>query len=102
MHKDVFMRVVVYGLWHLGCVTACCIAAAGHRVIGLDNDARRIGELNQGKPPLLEPCLPELLSAELAGERLSFTTDAKAALTGADILWVTLDTPVNEQDEADV
>jgi len=96
------MRVVVYGLWHLGCVTAGCVAAAGHRVIGLDNDARRIDELNQGKPPLLEPGLPELLSTELTAGRLSFSIDAKVALADADILWVTLDTPVNEQDEADV
>ncbi|HWG42023.1 MAG TPA: nucleotide sugar dehydrogenase [Gemmataceae bacterium] len=96
------MRVVVYGLWHLGCVTAACLARAGHRVAGLDPDAHVIAELHRGQPPLQEPGLPELLAAELAAKHVSFHTEPAVALEQADILWVTFDTPVNEQDEADV
>lgn len=96
------MRVVVYGLWHLGCVTAACLARAGHRVSGFDPDARVLDDLRRGQPPLHEPGLPELLAAGLDSEHLSFPTDPTAALMDADILWVTFDTPVNEQDEADV
>src|SRR6185437_5684910 len=96
------MRVVVYGLWHLGCVTAACLARAGHRVAGLDPDAHVTAELHRGQPPLQEPGLPELLAAELAAKHVSFHTEPAVALEQADILWVTFDTPVNEQDEADV
>jgi UDPglucose 6-dehydrogenase len=96
------MRVVVYGLWHLGCVTAGCLARAGHDVIGLDADPALVADLSEGRPPLHEPGLAELLAEGLASGRLSFTTDAGAALAGAGVLWVTFDTPVNDRDEADV
>src|SRR6185312_15222154 len=96
------MRVVVYGLWHLGCVTAACLARAGHQVAGLDLDAPVVADLQCGQPPLHEPGLPELISAGLTSKHLTFHTDPSAALDRADILWVTFDTPVNEQDEADV
>jgi UDPglucose 6-dehydrogenase len=96
------MRIVVYGLWHLGCVTAACLARAGHIVAGLDPDARAIDDLRRGQPPLHEPNLPELIRAGLANKHLSFHTEAEAVLADADVLWVTFDTPVNEKDEADV
>ena len=96
------MRVVVYGLWHLGSVTAACLARAGHQVAGLDPDPQVIADLRRGQPPLHEPGLPELLAAGLADKHLSFSCDPSQALAHADVLWVTFDTPVNEQDEADV
>jgi UDPglucose 6-dehydrogenase len=96
------MNVVVYGLWHLGCVTAACIADAGNRVVGLDLDRPLIDGLRRGQPPLDEPGLPELIATNLKAGRLRFTTDPADALRGAEVLWVTFDTPVNERDEADV
>jgi UDPglucose 6-dehydrogenase len=96
------MRVVVYGLWHLGCVTAACLARAGHGVAGLDPDTRTIDDLRRGRPPLHEPGLAELIAAGLDNNHLSFHTDPAAALAEANVLWITFDTPVNERDEADV
>jgi UDPglucose 6-dehydrogenase len=96
------MRVCIFGLWHLGCVTAACLARAGFEVTGLDPDAERVTELGRGRPPLEEPGLAELTAAGLQSGRLRFTTDAALALGGAEVLWVTFDTPVNDQDEADV
>jgi UDPglucose 6-dehydrogenase len=96
------MRVVVYGLWHLGCVTAACLADAGSEVVGLDLDGPLVDKLSKGTPPLDEPGLPELIAAGQRANRLSFTTDAAAALHGAGVLWVTFDTPVDENDVADV
>lgn len=95
------MTVCVAGLWHLGCVTAACVAAAGHRVRGYDSDANVVRGLQQGEPPLFEPGLAELVRAGLAAGTLSFHTDAHAALRDADVLWVTYDTPVDEHDRAD-
>jgi UDPglucose 6-dehydrogenase len=97
------MHVVVYGLWHLGCVTAACLARAGHVVAGLDGDEQRINDLRRARPPLHEPGLPELIAEGLQSKCLSFHTDpAAAALADAEILWITFDTPVNDRDEADV
>ena len=55
------MRVVVYGLGHQGAVTAACLAVAGHRVVGLDEDPARVAELADGRPREHEPGLPERL-----------------------------------------
>jgi UDPglucose 6-dehydrogenase len=95
------MNVTVFGLWHLGSVTAAC-CARHFRVTGLDFDAANVARLNAGQAPLLEPGLNELIAAGLAAKSLSFTTEAKAACAQADVLWLTYDTPVNENDESDV
>ena len=95
------MKIGVQGLWHLGCVTAAC-CAKHFPVVGLDFDAATVAKLNQGQAPLFEPGLNELIAADLAAKRLSFTTDAKAACANADVLWLCYDTPVNENDESDV
>lgn len=96
------MRVCVHGLWHLGAVTAGCLARGGHQVVGLDSDDARIEGFNAGKPPLHEPGLEALLREGLDSGRLSFSTDPAAALRSADVVWITHDTPVDEDDRADV
>jgi UDPglucose 6-dehydrogenase len=95
------MNVTVLGLWHLGSVTAAC-CAKHFSVIGLDFDAANIAKLNAGQAPLLEPGLNELIAAGLAAKKLSFTTDPRNACAKADVLWLTYDTPVDENDVSDV
>ena len=94
------MKIAVLGLWHLGCVTAAC-AAKHFDVTGLDFDAANVARLRDGHAPLLEPGLDALLQAGLAAGRLRFTSEIKAACGDAEILWVTYDTPVDENDQAD-
>lgn len=97
------MRIAVYGLWHLGCVTAACVAARQeNRVIGFDVDEPLIDALKRGEPPIEEPGLRELIGVGLENGRLAFTSSPREALAGADALWVTFDTPMNDRDEADV
>jgi UDPglucose 6-dehydrogenase len=95
------VKVCVQGLWHLGTVTAACLAHAGHDVIGLDDDGNALRALSTGVPPLFEPGLEELVKAGLTAGRLRFTPDPATALREADVLWVAFDTPVDEQDQAD-
>lgn len=95
------MRVCVAGMWHLGTVTAACLASGGHEVTGLDFDQAVVDRLNQGVPPLFEPGLEELVRAGMAEGRLAFTTDPAAA-AGADVAWIAYDTPVDDEDRADV
>ncbi len=93
--------ITVLGLWHLGSVTAAC-CAKHFEVTGLDFDEAVVGNLQQGRAPISEPGLNELLAAGFAKKSLRFTTDAKAACAQADVLWVCYDTPVNDGDESDV
>ncbi len=96
------MNICVLGLWHLGTVTAACLAQAGHNVIGIDFDEKTVDCLQQGVPPVFEPGLEELVRQGLSGGQLSFTTDLPAAVKGASVIWVAYDTPVDDDDKADV
>src|SRR5438128_8340699 len=91
------MKVCVAGLWHLGCVTAACLARGGHDVVALDPDAHLVGGLRQGKPPLFEPGLADLIGEGLTAGRLRFESDPACA-TAAEVVWVTFDTPVDDND----
>lgn len=94
------MHVIVLGLWHLGSVTAACMARH-HRVTGLDFDGTAIAGLRTGRAPLHEPGLDDLLAAGLAGDSLTFSTDAAVAAS-ADVIWVCFDTPVDADDRSDL
>jgi len=96
------MNICVQGLWHLGTVTATCLASVGHDVVGLDFDKSRIRGLQLNKLPISEPGLEELMRAEQEAGRLCFTTSPEEAVSDVELLWVTYDTPVNDNDEADV
>jgi UDPglucose 6-dehydrogenase len=96
------VRICVAGLWHLGSVTAACLAARGHDVVGYDADAATVSALSAGRPPILEPGLAELVADGIAASRLRFTADAADALAGVEVLWVAYDIPVDDDDRADV
>jgi UDPglucose 6-dehydrogenase len=89
----------VVGLWHLGSVTAACLADAGNHVIGVDPDVVVVEGLLAGRPPISEPGLTELLARNAS--RLDFTCEPWA-LAGARRAWITFDTPVDDDDSADV
>jgi len=95
------MNITVLGLWHLGCVTAACCAER-FQVQGLDFDAALVDDLNKGKPPISEPGLEELIKAGLAKGSLAFSTDVGRVCAATDLLWVCIDTPVDDEDRADV
>jgi UDPglucose 6-dehydrogenase len=100
-HLELDMHLTVLGLWHLGSVTAAC-CARHFDVTGLEFDEPVVSGLQQGKAPLFEPGLNELLAAGLQDKSLHFTSDAESACSSADVLWLCYDTPVNEGDESDV
>ncbi len=94
------MKIAVAGLWHLGCVTAAS-CAKHFDVSALDSDATNVAALREGRPPIFEPGLEALTQDGLRSGRLKFTTEAIAACSDADVVWVTYDTPVNEDDVPD-
>ena len=96
------MNVCVAGLWHLGSVTAACLAGADRDVTGLDEAEDVIEALKKGHAPLYEPGLDDLIRKGIDAGRLRFTTNAAEAVKHASVLWVAFDTPVSEDDRADV
>jgi UDPglucose 6-dehydrogenase len=96
------VKICVQGLWHLGTVTAACMASAGHHVVGLDFDERTVQRAADGIPPLFEPGLEDLLKQGLASGRLSFSSRAEESVRDIDVLWIAYDTPVDEEDNSDI
>lgn len=91
------LHVTILGLWHLGSVTAACLARH-HRVTGLDFNPAVIAGLRDGRAPLHEPGLDERLASGLASGRLTFSTEP----INTDVLWVCYDTPVDADDRSDL
>jgi UDPglucose 6-dehydrogenase len=96
------MTVCVYGLWHLGTVTAACLASRDITTVGLAESPEAAAKLSAGKAPLFEPGLDALLAEGLRSGQLSFTADIAEAVGSAELLWVNFDTPVDDDDVADV
>ena len=87
------MRVAVFGLGYVGCVSAACLARRGHQVIGVDTNPKKVDLVDAGTAPVLEPRLAELMLAETAARRLSATTDAVAAVTASEVSIMCVGTP---------
>jgi UDPglucose 6-dehydrogenase len=93
--------IAVVGLWHLGVVIAACLAEAGFTVVGVDPDPEVVTGLNADRPPVDEPGLTELLR-DMRGAGLTFATPSAEAVGAAGLIWIAFDTPVDDEDRADV
>ena len=85
------MKVVVVGLGRLGSPMAAVLAAAGATVVGVDSNEDVIRAVTEGRPPVVETGLEEMLRR--SDGRLSATSDYGRALSGADISFVVVPTP---------
>ena len=85
------MKASVIGLGKLGAPLAACLAARGVTVIGVDNDPCKVDAINQGKPPVNEPGLGELLTK--TGGRLRAEPDIETAVTQSQITFIVVSTP---------
>lgn len=95
------MKIAVFGLWHLGCVYAASLASLGNNIIAIDEDIERVALLRDGKLPIAEPGLSEMMNSAVDRGQVSFTSDLEEA-ADCELVWITIDTPVDEQDRADV
>jgi GDP-mannose 6-dehydrogenase len=87
------MKIAVFGLGYVGCVTGACLAQMGHTVHGVDISAAKVQLLNSGQSPVLEKGLDSLVRKMVAGGRLHATLDPTEALDHADISLVAVGTP---------
>ena len=92
------MRVAMIGTGYVGLVSGACFADFGHVVTCIDKDASKIERLKAGIMPIFEPGLETLVATNVREERLFFSTDAAAAVRGADAVFIAVGTPSRRGD----
>ncbi len=95
-------RIALVGLGHLGCVAAACLAKLGHIVCATDFDQKIVCGLQQGIPPIFEPGLAETIAEQTNAGRLMFLPSCAEAFARAKFIFITFDTPVDENDHSDL
>jgi UDPglucose 6-dehydrogenase len=83
-------------------ITGACLAHIGHRVTCVDKNEQRVAELREGRMPIYEPGLEELVSGGVRQRRLLFSTDLPELVREADVLFVAVDTPQGDDGSADL
>jgi len=96
------MRISVFGLGYVGCVSAACIAKAGHSVIGVDTNEEKVAMIYGGKSPIVEPGLEELLGQVVAAGRLTATSSSVEAVGKTDMALVCVGTPSADNGQLNV
>lgn len=87
------MRISIFGIGYVGCVSAACFARAGHEVIGVDVNPTKVEIINSGASPIVEPGIGELIRDVVKEGKLSATTDTANAVKSTDISLVCVGTP---------
>ncbi|HVP22232.1 MAG TPA: UDP-glucose/GDP-mannose dehydrogenase family protein [Anaerolineaceae bacterium] len=95
-------KICVVGTGYVGLVTGTCFADLGNRVTCLDIDENRISKLNEGKMPIYEPGLEQLVKQNVRAGRLVFTCDFELALKDAEFAFIAVGTPSGVDGEADL
>ena len=96
------MRVAIFGTGYVGLVTGTCLAEVGNDVVCVDIDEAKVAGLERGEIPIYEPGLEPLVRANHASGNLVFTTDAARALGHAQIVFIAVGTPPDEDGSADL
>ncbi|MDD2558452.1 MAG: nucleotide sugar dehydrogenase, partial [Desulfuromonas sp.] len=96
------MKITMIGTGYVGLVTGTCFAEMGMHVTCVDTDEGKVAELSRGVVPIYEPGLEPLLLTNIEAERLSFTTSLAQAMPEADVLFIAVGTPMDEDGSADL
>ena len=96
------MRVSIFGLGYVGCVSAAAFAADGHTVVGVDINPDKVAAVNAGRSPIVEPGLDEMLARAMTDGRLSATTDTAAAIRETEVSLLCVGTPSRRNGSLDL
>src|SRR5687768_1833407 len=87
------MKISIFGIGYVGCVSAACLARAGHDVIGVDVNPTKVEIINSGASPIVEPGINEVIADVVKTKKLSATTDTVQAVKSTDMSLVCVGTP---------
>jgi len=96
------MRISIFGLGYVGTVSAACLARDGHHVIGVDIDANKLAMLRDGRSPIIEAGMRELVAEVVASGRVEVTDDAAAAVRESELSFVCVSTPARPNGSQDL
>ncbi len=96
------MRIAVVGTGYVGLVAGTCFAETGNDVVCVDIDEKKVADLHEGKIPIFEPGLDEMVKHNVKEGRLSFTTDTANAVQASDVVFIAVGTPPDEDGSADL
>ena len=96
------MRLSVFGLGYVGCVSAGCFAQAGHDVIGVDVSSLKVEMINRGASPIVEPGVNELIGEMVRMGKLRATTDAAVAVQQSEMSLICVGTPSHPNGSLDL
>lgn len=96
------MHIANFGLGYVGCVSAACLAKEGHQVIGVDVNPLKVEMINAGQSPIIEAGVDDLIRRAVAAGKLSATTEAAEAIAKADLSFIAVGTPSNENGSLDL
>ena len=96
------MKISVFGLGYVGCVSSACFAARGHEVTGCDVSALKVEIISSGRSPIVEPGIEKLISEAVKEGRLRTTTDCAEAVLESDVSLVCVGTPSNPNGSLDL
>lgn len=100
--RNFVMNLAIIGTGYVGLTTGTCFAEVGHNVICVDNNAAKVEALLQGRVPIYEPDLEDLIVSNVSAGRLEFTTDLAFAVEKSDIIFIAVPTPPNEDGSVDL
>src|SRR5690606_38111708 len=87
------MKISIFGLGYVGCVSLGCLAKNGHEVIGVDINDLKVELINSGKPTIVEKDIDTIIKTEFDKGKISATLDAKHAILNSEISIVCVGTP---------
>ena len=96
------MKLSIFGLGYVGCVSAACFAREGHEVVGADVNATKVEIINAGRSPIVEAGIGELIGEMVAAGNLRATTDAAEAVNSSDLSLVCVGTPSHANGSLDL
>ncbi len=96
------MRISIFGLGYVGCVSAACLARDGHTVIGIDVNPQKIELLDSGRSPVVEPGLDEAIGEAVSSGLLQVSFDSQAAVHMSDVSLICVGTPSNDNGSLNV
>jgi UDPglucose 6-dehydrogenase len=96
------MKVAIVGTGYVGLVTGTCFAEVGMDVTCIDIDQKKIDNLHKGILPIYEPGLDEMVKRNVEKKRLHFSTSLKDSIQGAEVVFIAVGTPPDEDGSADL